>query len=101
MAGSAPMWLERNEKVPNLRITFSPKTKTSALILEILKILIQNQVLWVNFTYKSCWEKDARHRYMNRDAKHRVSSNIRGFGSFFLRSNLFPFVEWEINHAFP
>ena len=30
-----------------------------------------------------------------------VSTNIRGFGSFFLRSNLFPFVEWEINHAFP
>jgi hypothetical protein len=57
-------------------------------------------VLWVNFTYKTYRGEKAMHRCLNIDAKHRVSTNILDFGSFFLRSDLFPFVEWEIIHAY-
>jgi hypothetical protein len=39
---------EKKYKKTNLRITFTSKTKTSSVILKILKILIQNQVLPVN-----------------------------------------------------
>ena len=40
-----------------LQITIGVKTKTSSVILEILKILIQNQALGVNFNIKPVGEK--------------------------------------------
>ena len=40
-----------------LQMTIAPEPKTSSVILEILKILIQNQALGVNFNIKPVGEK--------------------------------------------
>ena len=43
-------------------MTLTPKPKTSFPILEILKILIQNQVKVGEYNIETCRGKDARHR---------------------------------------
>ena len=50
---------KKGYKVPNIRMTLTPKPKTSSLILEILKILIQNQVKPGEYYIGTCREKDA------------------------------------------
>ena len=59
MPGLSPMRYaaaKRRVKSNLLRINI-PKTKTFSAILKILKILIQNQALGVNFTLKPVGEK--------------------------------------------
>ena len=53
---------KREYKVTNLRMTLTPKTNTFLVILEILKILIQNQVKVGEYYIGTCRGKDARHR---------------------------------------
>ena len=50
--GALPLGdVERNEKVSNLRITFTPKPTTLSVILEILEILIQNSKRQLSLNY--------------------------------------------------
>ena len=49
---------KRRYKVINLRMTLTPKPKTSFVILEILKILIQNQVKVGEYYIGTCRGKD-------------------------------------------
>ena len=52
----------RRVKGNPLRMTIVPKTKTSSVILKILKILIQNQVTACEYYIGTCRGEDAKHR---------------------------------------
>ena len=46
----------------SLRMTLTPIPKTSSVILEILKTLIQNQVTAGEYYIETCRGEDAKHR---------------------------------------
>ena len=57
-------------------MTLTPKPKTSFVILEILKILIQNQVKVGEYYIETCRGKDARHRVSTNPDWNLFTGNI-------------------------